>query len=146
LCVSCRCNCVDPDGDGSIGEAELAHIFKTLGHEPSDEELTKMVKEVDLDGNGTIDFVEFATMMAKQIKEAENSKDEDLAEAFKIFCGPDKDVITAAGLRQVMTDLGEKMTDEELDECLREADGAAADGDGDGEVSFEEFKAMMARG
>ena len=37
-----------------------------------------------------------------------------------------------------MTNLGEKLTDEEVDEMTREADI-----DGDGQVNYEEFVTMM---
>ena len=40
--------------------------------------------------------------------------------------------ISAAELRHVMTNLGEKLTDEEVDEMIREADV-----DGDGQVNYE---------
>ncbi|EEC16524.1 calmodulin, putative [Ixodes scapularis] len=46
--------------------------------------------------------------------------------------------ITAAELRHVMTTLGEKLTDEEVDEMIREADV-----DGDGQINYEEFVALM---
>ena len=46
--------------------------------------------------------------------------------------------ISAAELRHVMTNLGEKLTDEEVDEMIREADI-----DGDGQVNYEEFVTMM---
>ena len=46
--------------------------------------------------------------------------------------------ISAAELRHVMTNLGEKLTDEEVDEMIREADI-----DGDGQVNYEEFVRMM---
>lgn len=41
-------------------------------------------------------------------------------------------------LRHVMTNLGEKLTDEEVEEMIREADV-----DGDGQVNYEEFVRMM---
>ena len=44
-------------------------------------------------------------------------------------------------LRHVMTNLGEKLTDEEVDEMIREADI-----DGDGQVCYEEFVKMVRGG
>ncbi|KAM0007038.1 putative EF-hand domain-containing protein [Helianthus debilis subsp. tardiflorus] len=49
--------------------------------------------------------------------------------------------ISASELRHVMTNLGEKLNDEEVDETIREADV-----DGDGQINYEEFvKVMMAK-
>lgn len=42
--------------------------------------------------------------------------------------------ISAAELRHIMTNLGEKLTDEEVDEMIREADV-----DGDGQINYDEF-------
>lgn len=50
-----------------------------------------------------------------------------------VFVGQDGNgYISAAELRHVMTNLGEKLTDEEVDEMIREADI-----DGDGQVNYE---------
>jgi calmodulin len=81
-------------------------------------------------GNGTIDFPEFLTMMARKMKEADSH--EEIREAFKVFDKDGNGLISAAELRHVMTNLGEKLTDEEVDEMIREADV-----DGDGQVNYE---------
>lgn len=47
-------------------------------------------------------------------------------------CQDGNGYISAAELRHVMTNLGEKLTDEEVDEMIREADI-----DGDGQVNYE---------
>ena len=48
-------------------------------------------------------------------------------------------IFSAAELRHVMTNLGEKLTDEEVDEMIREADI-----DGDGQVNYEGKKISIA--
>lgn len=81
-------------------------------------------------GNGTIDFPEFLTMMARKMKDTDS--EEEIREAFRVFDKDGNGFISAAELRHVMTNLGEKLTDEEVDEMIREADI-----DGDGQVNYE---------
>ena len=64
--------------------------------------------------------------------------EEEIVEAFKVFDKDGNGFISAAELRHVMTNLGEKLTDEEVDEMIREADI-----DGDGQINYEEFVKMM---
>lgn len=77
-----------------------------------------MINEVDADGNGTIDFPEFLTMMARKMKNTDS--EEEIREAFRVFDKDGNGFISAAELRHVMTNLGEKLTDDEVDEMIRE--------------------------
>ncbi|KAF5185727.1 Calmodulin [Thalictrum thalictroides] len=71
----------------------------------------------------------------------DTDSEEELKEAFRVFDKDQNGFISAAELRHVMTNLGEKLTDEEVDEMIREADV-----DGDGQINYEEFvKVMMAK-
>lgn len=126
----------DKDGDGTITTKELGTVMRSLGQNPTEAELQDMINEVDADGNGTIDFPEFLTLMARKMKDTDT--EEELIEAFKVFDRDGNGFISAAELRHVMTNLGEKLTDEEVDEMIREADV-----DGDGQINYEEFVKMM---
>jgi calmodulin len=126
----------DKDGDGSITSKELGTVMRSLGQNPTEPELQDMINEVDTDGNGTIDFPEFLTMMARKIKETDS--DDEIREAFRIIDKDGSGFISASELKQVMIDLGEELTDRVIEEMIREADV-----NGDGQIDYEEFVRMM---
>ncbi|KAK3809400.1 MAG: putative calmodulin [Benniella sp.] len=126
----------DKDGDGTITTKELGAVMRSLGQNPTESELQDMVNEVDADGNGTIDFPEFLTMMARKMKDTDS--EDEIKEAFKVFDKDGNGYISPAELRHVMANLGEKLSDEEIDQMVREADQ-----DGDGNINYDEFVKMM---
>ena len=63
----------DKDGDGTITTKELGTVMRSLGQNPTEAELQDMINEVDADGNGTIDFPEFLSLMARKMKGARAS-------------------------------------------------------------------------
>ncbi|KAH3848236.1 calmodulin-beta-like isoform X1 [Dreissena polymorpha] len=126
----------DKDGDNTISARELGTVMRSLGQNPTEQELRDMINEVDMDGSQTIDFGEFCMMMLKRMNES--NEDEELLDAFKVFDKDGNGYITADELKKVMTNLGEKMTDEEVQEMLNEADE-----NHDGQISYPEFVKMM---
>merc|ERR1711865_872325 len=96
----------------------------------------KMISDVDDDGSGTIEYEEFLKMMTHKILNRD-PKDEIL-KAFRLFDDDETGKISFKNLERVAKELGERMTDEELQEIVDEADR-----DGDGEVNEEEFLRIM---
>ena len=109
--------------------------MRTHGFNPSEEDLRDMIRNVDKNANGAIDFNEFIEMMIKQ----GTNFDEDTAHAFKVFDRDGDGLITAEELRLTMNNLGEPLTEVEVKAMIAEADT-----DGDGKINFEEFKSLMA--
>ena len=56
------------DGDGTVDTQELGTVLRSLGHNPTEEELVQIITEVDDDRSGSIKFPEFLTLMARQMK------------------------------------------------------------------------------
>ena len=49
--------------------------MRAMGQNPTEDELLNLVLEVDVDGNGTIDFPEFLNMMKKKAREVDEEAD-----------------------------------------------------------------------
>ena len=126
----------DTDGSGTIDAKELKVAMRALGFEPKKEEIKKMIADIDKDGSGTIDFEEFLQMMTSKMGERDSR--EEILKAFRLFDDDETGKISFKNLKRVAKELGENMTDEELQEMIDEADR-----DGDGEVNEEEFFRIM---
>eukprot|EP01001_Neometanema_parovale_P012127 NODE_8396_length_704_cov_57.208262_g8140_i0.p1 GENE.NODE_8396_length_704_cov_57.208262_g8140_i0~~NODE_8396_length_704_cov_57.208262_g8140_i0.p1 ORF type:complete len:207 (+),score=71.03 NODE_8396_length_704_cov_57.208262_g8140_i0:85-621(+) len=134
---------LDSDGVGTIEAKDLKVALRALGYEPQKDKLKKIISEIDKDSmSGTLLFDEFKKIMAEKLFDYEN--DEEIAIAFPQFAaalGGDTDKINFDSLKAVAEELGENLTDEELQEMIREADML----DYDGEISREEFFRVMKR-
>ncbi|KAJ4455447.1 putative Calmodulin-related protein [Paratrimastix pyriformis] len=127
----------DKDQDGNITTKELGTVMRSLGLAPTEAELRAMVRDVDPGNTGLIDFSVFCQLALKKLQDSLNIE-EELKEAFQCFDKNHTGFVDARELRAMLTQVGEKLTDEEVDEMIREADC-----DSDSKVSLEEFLKMM---
>jgi len=106
-------------------------LTRQVVHIRGDERRVTSLPSVSFAGDGMIDFNEFVTMMVRQMKSPQDDEIE-LRESFRVFDKNGDGFITAIELKQVMMTLGEKLTDDEVNEMIREADV-----DGDGKVNYD---------
>merc|ERR1711939_104423 len=99
----------DSDASGQIDIRELKAAMRALGFEVKNEELKKMVTDVDNDGNGTIEFSEFLGMMTAKMGEKDSR--EDIEKVFKLFDDDSTTKITFKNLARVAEELGETIDD-----------------------------------
>ena len=126
----------DTDKTGTIDYHELKVAMRALGFEPKKEEVKKMIAEVDREGKGVIEFGDFMELMTGKI--AERDPREEILKAFRLFDDDGTGKISLRNLKRVARELGETMTDEQLQEMIEEADR-----DGDGEINEQEFIRIM---
>ena len=78
------------DRNGVISTKELGMVMKTLGENPTPEEVQDMINEVDKEGIGTVKFPSFLTMMASKIDSL--VAEDEIREAFRVFDVVSEDV------------------------------------------------------
>ena len=127
----------DRDGDGTLATKYVGTIMRTLGQSPTEEELHYIICKVDADRSGYMDFSEFVAMMANHMKEETDTK-EEICKAFKVFDDKGTGTIPIEELRYVLTNMGEALSEEEVDELIKQADQNK-----DGKVHYEEFVTKM---
>ena len=129
----------DSDHSGTIDTEELKQALSNLGIDAKNQTLQNMMNDIDKNQSGTIDFNEFIELMTAKFSDKDTP--EDLRKVFDLFIGDDTaDKIEFKHLKRVAKELGENISDEELNEMI-----VRADTDRDGKVSFEEFYNIMTK-
>ena len=126
----------DKDKDGKISGLELGNAMVSMGQNPTEEEINEMMREVDLNQDGKIDFDEFMILMTRRSPDTQT--EEEVINAFRVFDKEGNGLIASSELKHIMMTIGDKMTEEEADEMVNEADI-----DEDGMINYEEFVRMM---
>ena len=125
---------VTKDISQPIDLSTLEVLTAKLGQNLSRHELEKMIKEVDQDANGTIEFDEFVQMMIKKRKQSEL----EMKDAFASLDRNKNGYISVDDLRHSFSCMGERLSSEEITLLLEEIDE-----DGDGYINFQEFLKLM---
>ncbi|TXT07310.1 hypothetical protein VHUM_03480 [Vanrija humicola] len=128
----------DTDKDGFIDFHELKVAMRALGFNLRKPEVLKLLRDHDR-GDGLMNLADFEKIMTEKILARDPM--EELRRAFSLFDDDNTGKISLKNLRRVAKELGEHLGDEELQAMIEEFDM-----DGDGEISQEEFIAIMLDG
>ncbi|XP_020217232.1 probable calcium-binding protein CML31 [Cajanus cajan] len=126
----------DEDGDGKVSSSELRNRLGMMGGELLSKEVEMLIEELDSDGDGLLSLDDFVNLMEAA---GEEEKMKDLEEAFEMYNDTQMfGFITPQSLQRMLGRLGESKS---MDQCR--AMIGHFDLNGDGLLSFDEFRVMM---
>ncbi|KAK9403387.1 myosin regulatory light chain 2 smooth muscle minor isoform [Crotalus adamanteus] len=108
-------NMIDQNRDGFIDKEDLHDMLASLGKNPTDEYLDAMMNEAP----GPINFTMFLTMFGEKLNGTD--PEDVIRNAFACFDEEATGFIQEDYLRELLTTMGDRFTDEEVDELFREA-------------------------
>merc|ERR1711967_227029 len=126
-------NLLDPEGTGKVAAADIRVVLRALGYDPPKEDVEKLVNKFDNSKSGALDFSEYMDLLIDKM--SENDTPEDIQLAFRQFDRANENVITFDDLKEVVQDLEEELTNEEIMEMITYF---KAEGDDNKELSREE--------
>ncbi|XP_065053538.1 myosin-2 essential light chain-like [Rhopilema esculentum] len=126
-------NLFDKRGDGKIDSSQLGDILRALGLNPTQADVAKIRKDIDPTGEKRISFEEFLPIYHTQESKRRVGEFESFVEGFKVFDRDGSGMISSAEIRHMLSSLGERLTDDEIDILLQGME------DNFGKVNYEEF-------
>lgn len=130
----------DPEKKGAIQTSMVATILEMLGHETRGVNLQDMISEYDMWGSGELKFEDFSKLASRFMEEDTDTEamKQELREAFRIYDKEGNGYITTEVFRDILHELDDQLSPEELDMIIEEVDT-----DGSGTLDFEEFMEVM---
>ncbi|KAG0518603.1 hypothetical protein BDA96_09G190000 [Sorghum bicolor] len=128
----------DADEDGRIAAGDLVTALRSLGQNVDEAEARRFLEDAGAGAGATIDLAAFLALAARKM--GARQSEERLAECFDVFDDARTGSIPAEQLRQVMVSHGDRLTEQEADAMLREADPQ-----GEGRVEYKQYVKVLLR-
>lgn len=126
----------DDRGDDKIHKQHLGEVVRALGLNPTEADIKKCMKDL---ASERISFEQFLPIYEDLSKKKDDSTEEDFIEGLRVFDKDGSGMINSAELRHLLTTLGERLSDDEVEQLLAGLE------DKHGNVNYEEFVRMLLR-
>ncbi|KAJ1971166.1 myosin II light chain [Dimargaris xerosporica] len=133
----------DKTGQGHIPISSLGTLLRALGQNPTESDLADILSDLEADlgsKSATVDFATFLKILKRPggFDKPSSEAFEEFIQAFQVFDKEGNGFISAGELRYVLTSLGDRLTDEEVNDLLK-----GVDTDKNGNIHYAEFVKML---
>merc|ERR1712021_135091 len=116
--------------DGKVDVQEMRRLLRSLGQNPTDADISRMLNDLKADDQGTLEFPDFLKMMSKMMKDKDPGN--ELREAFGVLDEEGTGMVDVEELKHLLVDL--------LEESEKEVKAMIKDvGVRDGQINYEDF-------
>uniref|UniRef100_UPI00358F323D myosin light chain 3, skeletal muscle isoform-like isoform X2 n=1 Tax=Myxine glutinosa TaxID=7769 RepID=UPI00358F323D len=125
----------DRRGDSKITYSQAGGVLRSLGQNPTNADVKKLLGNPTPDDmkNKTLDFEQFLPMLQSLSSQKDKGTYEDFIEGLRVFDKEGNGLLLGAELRHVLCALGERMSEDEVEELLVGQENA------DGYIPYEAF-------
>lgn len=125
----------DKKGDNKVDITQVGDIIRALGLNPTEAELKRITQTYPSaeDQVSRVSFEEFLPMYSSLQKKKEQGTIDDFVEGLRVFDKDGNGTINSAELRHVLVNLGERLTDDQVDSLISGLE------DSQGQVNYEDF-------
>jgi len=117
-------------GKAAIGIRELCTLMHWLGFCPQPADLQDMLNRF----GGMITEDQFLQAMSTKLNDTKDPA--EVIQAFSVFDKDGRGHVSASDLRHILTSMGDRLDEEQVEQMLKTAMGA---GHGDGQLNYEMF-------
>ena len=115
-------------------------VLRAVGLNPTEQHVQELLEEYDADNSGALSFAEFARLYVEELESVEEA-DKLFKSAFQFFDKDGNGEISLVEFRQVLTQLGDPMPEEEVNTFFK-----LVDRNNDGKLQYDEFLEMVLEG
>ncbi|KAJ9086458.1 myosin II light chain, variant 2 [Entomophthora muscae] len=127
----------DKTGNGTIHCSSVGELLRALCQNPTEAELREILSNLP-DQTGSLDFDTFLSILQRPGGFKPAGEVDDFVQAFQVFDKDRTGFISVGELRYVLTSLGDKLTDAEVDELLKGVEVTK-----DGMINYEGTKCLL---
>ncbi|KAI9473991.1 MAG: hypothetical protein EXX96DRAFT_621621 [Benjaminiella poitrasii] len=134
----------DKKGNSTVSSTNLGDLLRGLGQNPTQAEVQELIKEtakskgVSETQEFDIDFGTFLSILTRPDGFKPAGSAQEFIQGFQVFDKEGDGYISAGELRYVLTNLGEKLSEDEVNELLKEVEVGK-----DGRINYVDFVTVV---